>query len=452
MASNNGDLWSEKVSKVFNAKPLIAEEGNTRWIERSEETKLRSAIASIGIHACLYGPSGSGKTSLAKTALARMGRRGKRHIYVRINNSTTWSSFKSQIIENKQAKVDTESTTGIKLGIKNLLPYIEFSGQLGEGGVRSAIERSKIVDSINLSTLAQILVDSGICLVVDDVNFANDLLLRELTDLAKEITDYPSENSAKIIFVGADDIFIRIIKTEPSLKDRMDEIALGSIEDPESADRQIKRDRVWKFIWDGLSMLGFNKSDTCISKEHQAICMKSVEHAADGLPKCIVRLGRNISEACAGKSFVTVSDITKCADQMTVRNFQNYRANYRTLIECLRKDKLLPDICVWMFNQGASRIHTVEHVAEDMRDIAPYYLIEESLKVLEALNFIVLTGSSLNVFFARDPLLAHTLGVALSHPEQCGIRENYFGIDQSVKQLFLRFPSKNDPESKLVIS
>jgi hypothetical protein len=105
-----------------------------------------------------------------------------------------------------------------------------------------------------------------------------------------------------------------------------------------------------------------------------------------------------------------------------------------------------------MFNQGASRIHTVEHVAEDMRDIAPYYLIEESLKVLEALNFIVLTGSSLNVFFARDPLLAHTLGVALSHPEQCGIRENYFGIDQSVKQLFLRFPSKNDPESKLVIS
>ena len=434
MAVQNNDAWSEKISKVFNAKPLIAEEGDTRWIPRNEENKLRSAIASHGIHACLYGPSGSGKTSLAKTTLARMGRRGKKHIYVRINNSTTWASFKSQIIENKQARIDTDSPTGV----------------LEESSLRSANERAKIVELLNLSTLAQILVDAQICLVVDDVNFAKDDLLRDLTDLAKEITDHPDESPAKIIFVGADDIFLRIIKTEPSLKDRVDEIALGSIEDQESVNRQIKRDLVWKFISDGLQQLGLNRpdADKYISKEHLAICMRSVEHAADGLPKSIVRLGRTIAEKSKSQSRVTVSDITQSADEMTRRNFQYYRANYRTLIEHLRKDKLLPDICVWMFENGASRIHLVEQVAEDLRDVASYFIIEESLRALESLNFIVLTGSSNNVFFARDPLLAHTLGVALSFPEKCGIHDAYFGIDQTAKQLFLRFPSPNDPESR----
>lgn len=450
MAIQNNDVWSEKVSKVFNAKPLIAEEGDTRWIPRNEEKKLRSAIASHGIHACLYGPSGSGKTSLAKTTLARMGRRGKKHIYVRINNSTTWTSFKSQIIENKQAKVDTDSPTGVKLGLKNLLPYIEFSGVLEESSLRSANERTKIVELLNLSTLAQILVDAQICLVVDDVNFAKDDLLRDLTDLAKEITDHPDESPAKIIFVGADDIFLRIIKTEPSLKDRVDEIALGSIEDQESVNSQIKRDLVWKFISDGLQQLGLNRpdADKYISKDHLAICLRSVEHAADGLPKSIVRLGRTIAEKSKSQSRVTVSDITQSADEMTRRNFQYYRANYRTLIEHLRKDKLLPDICIWMFENGASRIHLVEQVAEDLRDVTSYFLIEESLRALESLNFIVLTGSSNNVFFARDPLLAHTLGVALSFPEKCGIHDTYFGIDQTAKQLFLRFPSPNDPENR----
>lgn len=450
MATQNADVWSNRVSKVFNPKPRIATENDTRWIPRNEESKLRRAIASDGVHACLYGPSGSGKTSLAKTVLVRMGRRGKNHIYVRINNSTTWTSFKSQIIENKQSRADTDSPTGIKIGIKNLLPYIEFSGALEDSSLRSAQDRTKIVESLTLSQVANILVDAGICLVVDDVNFAKDDLLRDLTDLAKEITDHPAESPAKILFVGADDIFLRIVRTQSSLKDRMDEIALGSIEDPEGARRQLKRDRVWRFIADGLEQLGLSRpeADKHVKPDELWLCMQAIEHAADGLPKSIIRLGRSIAEKGLGRNRVSVSDIQTAANEMTLRNFQYYRSNYRTLIEHLRRDKLLPEICIWMFKQGASRIHQVDHLAEDLRTTASYFLVEESLIALSDMDFLVLTGSAGSVFFARDPLLAHTLGVALSFPKQCGIEENYFGADQAVKQLFLRFSSPNDPENQ----
>ncbi|MBK7017389.1 MAG: hypothetical protein IPH39_17905 [Sulfuritalea sp.] len=74
-----------------------------------------------------------------------------------------------------------------------------------------------------------------------------------------------------------------------------------------------------------------------------------------------------------------------------------------------------------------SRIHEVDQLAEDLRGIASYFAVEEALLALSQLDFLVLTGSSGNVFFAGDPLLAHTLGVALSHPEQCGIESSYFG-------------------------
>jgi hypothetical protein len=450
MASTPNDVWSAKVSRVFNPKPRIAADDDTRWIPRVEEDRLRRAIASEGVHACLYGPSGSGKTSLAKTVLARMGRRGRNHIYVRINNSTTWASFKSQIIENKQAKVDIDAPTGIKIGVKSLLPYIEVTGTTEQSSFRAAQERTKIVEALTLSQIAQVIFDGGICLVVDDVNFANDDLLRDLTDLAKEITDLPGDGPAKVLFVGADDIFLRIVKTEPSLKDRMDEIALGSIEDPEGAKRQLKRDRVWKFIADGLEQLGLNRPGTGEENSSKQVveCMQAIEHAADGLPKSIVRLGRTIAEMGYGRSRISTLDIKKAAQDMTRRNFQYYRANYRTLVENLRRDQLLPQICTWMFRHGASSILEVERLAEDLRPIAPRLLVEESLLALSGMGFLVMTGSGSSVFFARDPLLAHTLGVALSFPEICGIEQSYFGMDATAKQLFLPFSSPRDPESQ----
>jgi len=111
---------------VFDIRPRVAVNDISRWMERKEEKKLRSAIVRPGMHVCLYGPSGSGKTSLAKTILARLKAKGEKFIFVRLNHSSTWRSFKSQIVENRQAKAAAEKVFGVKIGIKNLLPYLEF--------------------------------------------------------------------------------------------------------------------------------------------------------------------------------------------------------------------------------------------------------------------------------------------------------------------------------------
>lgn len=66
--------------------------------------------------------------------------------------------------------------------------------------------------------------------------------------------------------------------------------------------------------------------------------------------------------------------------------------------------------------------------------------------MLSDLAFLVVTGTESNVFFARDPLLAHTLGVALSQPAKCGIDDTYF--DVRTRQLMLRFPGPKDPEHR----
>lgn len=299
LTSNHSDAWVKRLGEVFDTRPRVsADEDDKRWIKRDEEATLRTSLVCPGVHVCLFGPSGSGKTSIAKTILFRLKRRGIRHIYVRISHSTNWESFKSQIIDNKQSKSDLDHGAGIKLGLKNLIPYIELSQEGSDGNLRDAPARAEIVAALHLNYLANVLVSENIVLVVDDVNFCNDNLLQHLTDLAKEITDNSPNSAAKILFIGADDVFIRIIQTEPSLKDRMDEISVGAIEDEKAVRGQIKRDRVWRFISDGLVQLGFiaPERDVYISKDELVSCKEAIEYAADGLPKSIVKLGRLIAE------------------------------------------------------------------------------------------------------------------------------------------------------------
>ena len=55
------------------------------------------------------------------------------------------------------------------------------------------------------------------------------------------------------------------------------------------------------------------------------------------------------------------------------------------------------------------------------------------------------------MFFAKEPLLAHTIGVALLEPDRCGVDKNFFGGDPGVSQLLLRFSGEKDPENRRVI-
>ncbi len=73
-------------------------------------------------------------------------------------------------------------------------------------------------------------------------------------------------------------------------------------------------------------------------------------------------------------------------------------------------------------------------------------MVEESIRILCEVEFLVLTGAGSRVFFAKDPLLAHTLGISLIRPDIFDIDKTYFG--DNAKQLRLRLVGPNDPESR----
>ena len=447
---SHSDNWSKRIGEVFDTRPLVAIKDRARWMDRSEEKLFRSSIVCPGVHVCLYGPSGSGKTSLAKTILGRLSNKGHKFIYAKLNHSSNWDSFKSQILENRAAKSAVEKRIGVKIGIKNLLPYLEFDGEIPGGSLGSAISRNEVVSAISISEIGQFLIDSDLLLDVDDVNFADDDLLQILTDLAKYVTDNSEGSSTKIIFIGADDIFSRLISLEDSLKDRTDEISLGSVRDISEVNAGVKKDKVWEFISSGMVQLDLAdpRKDKYITNEQRKECIQWINYAADGLPKSIVTLGRRIAELGGYRTRVSHADILDASKQMVSRNYRQYRSKFRSLIFLIQKDKVVQELCLWMFKRGASKIHRLEDLGEDLHDVATYTMFDEALGILSEMKFLTVTGGDRNVFFARDPLLAHTIGVALYEPEKCGVDPNLFKNNTAVQQMLLRFTGNKDPENK----
>lgn len=82
-------------------------------------------------------------------------------------------------------------------------------------------------------------------------------------------------------------------------------------------------------------------------------------------------------------------------------------------------------------------------MAEDLHKLVTYKILDDVLEDLEKLNFLVRTGKDYDVFFAKDPLLAHTLGVAIETPNKVGITSDYFW--RGAYQLLLPFTSEKDP-------
>lgn len=455
---SHSDSFSRNVGEIFDTRPRVAIDSHVRWMNRAEEKSFRSSVVYPGVHVCLYGPSGSGKTSLAKTILGRLCSRGLKLIYVKLNHNSDWNSFKSQILENKAAKAASEKRIGVKIGLKSIIPYLEFDGELGGGSFAKSASRSEIVSSISISDIGQFLIDSNFVLATDDANFADDELLHILTGLAKYVTDNSEGSSAKLVFIGADDIYSRIIQLEDSLKDRTDEVSLGSIRDIEELNSnassksvtKVHKDKVWDFIASGLGQLGLTdpRKDKFVTKQQQLECIEWINYAADGLPKSIVALGRKIAEKGEYRSRVSHSDILNSSKEMVAKNYRQYRSQYRTLISMLKKDILIQELCKWMFKKGASRIHRLEDLGEDLREIATYSMFDEAMKILSDVDFLTVTGPDGNIFFAKDPLLAHTIGVALYEPEKCGVDLRAFKNDSKAHTMLLQFSGDKDPENK----
>jgi hypothetical protein len=114
----------------------------------------------------------------------------------------------------------------------------------------------------------------------------------------------------------------------------------------------------------------------------------------------------------------------------------------------IKTEEVAQKVCLWMFKKGASRIHTLDEASADLCNTASYFMVEEAIAFLAEAKFIIVTGSNRNVFFAHDPLLAHTIGVAMSDPQALEIHSDYFKTDHNAQQLLLRLEGPNEPEKR----
>lgn len=416
--------WAARVGQVFDTRPRIGVE-NVLWMRRTEEIALARALRLPGVHVCLDGPSGAGKTSLMRTILAAENHKppALKHIYAKIHRATDWSLFKRQIIATSGSKV-ADDDTPLKLTLAPI-PAVSLDTKLW-GGKRI---NQDLVEKLDVSQLAKVLIEGEFILVIDDLDLGTPEFLGTVADLCKEVSDHLGPKFAKVAIVGTDDIYKRLLNANRSLRDRVDEITMGSLTEPQAA---------WTFITTGLQRLGLLSPSRDKYIKNLEACKQAVSDAADGLPKSIVRLGSNIALEGDSRGRVSDADIQRHASAMIKKHFHEFRRDYRELEVALGRDMFVRNVCRWMFSKGVGKIHCVTDMVEDLRDSgATSVLIDDALATLVASKFLVRTGEDDEVFFAREPLFAHTLGVALTSPEKCGVEKGYFG--ENVEQLLLKF-------------
>lgn len=439
----NIEEWSKAVGSMFDLRPRVAVGGqDARWIRRTrEERALRQALAYPSMHVCVDGPSGSGKTSITKTVLSRMGTTGLRHVYIKLNATTTWHEFKLEAFESRQTRGDISPGASVKLSFAALGPVLDVERLIGRGSHAGAGQRAEVVAQLAVHHIARTLVDQGLVLVVDDVNFASDDVLLHLRDLCKTMTDDERGRTAKVVLVGTDDVYQRLVLAEGTLRDRVENITIGSL--PERAD-------AWLFITSGLEQLGLKRpeKDRFITREQLAQCQEAVYNAADGMPKSIVTLGRQLAMEAHDRPRVSAADILKTARGMTEANFREYRRRLRDVVASVKRREEMARICAWLYAHGPTKTHQVEDLIGSLEPSTPQGDVLAGVDEFVRLGFLVRTGRRGDRLYTREPLAAHTLGLALRNPALCGADEALFNFAGRSRQLTLAFDEGTDPNAQ----
>lgn len=399
------------------------------WMPRPGERDVISALHYPGVHLCLDGPSGAGKTSLARTALEVLSRKHTtlRYIYTRVGGTSTWQSFKRQLVANTSNNI---AGTEVKVGIRDFLPYIEFAGTVFGDQEVARIPADEVLEKLDERAIAALLMREDFLLVIDDADQCDPILLKHLTEIAKEMTDSTITGHAKIFFIGSDRIFATLLQVKPPLKDRMHHLSIGVFEENKWG---------WDFIVKGLHNLGlFNPDkDKYTTKEERAKAIELVWKAADGLPKSIVKLGQEIAERGRGRRRVSVADIKLCCEARLHLHFRACRKKHSEITTLIREDKTVAEVLRWFYNRGIGRVHKYRALSAAMSESISSIALDNVIDKLDKLDILVRTGSEEEVLFVCDPLMVHTLGVAICEPQLVGMPNDYF--ESTAKQMLLPF-------------
>jgi hypothetical protein len=423
------DEWVAKVGQVFNTEPRIGTLKRTVWLPRDEAMgRLSDAFRREGAHVCVDGPSGVGKSSLAMTFCSRD---AVRHVTVQVTASMTWAEFCRQLV-SPQENAETSIGAEVELGIDKGLPTGKLKFSLGAKYRASDAELLRR-EAVNWTEhdVASELQEAKAALLIDDSERASHELLVRIADLAKVLTQRPRAWNVKLIVIGADDVYRRLLDSNPSLDERILQVTVGAF---------TARDDSWNFMKLGFEKLGLthpgNSTDQAEVLQLFA-ARKDVYYAADGLPKTLNRLAQEIAINVYPSDTVKAYDINRVASRMRKENWQRYSAEYPNLVDLLRANVAVTDLVRYMYRTGVTRVHRFTEVARHLAqasvaDATPFHLeaeIDTAIDLLTAAKFVTRTGRGGEIFFVRKPAAAHAFGLALS--DEFALQpENPFGTSR----------------------
>lgn len=435
--SRKSDLaqWAERVSEVFIRNPRDGSRRDVYWLARDKKEESLCELLSIrGANVCLDGPTGTGKTSLARTELGFLGRR---YAEVQVTPEMDWKSFCRCLVVARRGR----SLSGEVRAKAGIIPEVEFALSIGSTvDVSDALEeRERIASCWDSRDVCRYMVESKAVLFIDDFELASEELVKNVAAMCKLLTQSFVSEYAKILVVGTDDIFGRLLRQNPSLDARLEELTLGALDNP---------DESWRFISMGLDYLKLKHPGSQESQDRRFIdvCKSAIYFACDGLPKSLTELGHKIAREAFQRSRVSVWDIKIVAEEHARHEFSRLQKaipNVRNLVIRSTEVRL---VLGQMYKNGINKIHDASTLAYDLSSSLSSSAVEEALDLLAENKFLVRTGSGSHTLFPSNPRLAHLLGAVVSAPEIFGCRPEEYAMMGQLQLPFFRSNAKLLPE------
>jgi len=351
---------------------------------------------------------------------------------VQVTEDMDWPGFVRRVIEppdNSENKISAE----LELGIAKGLPTGKLNVSLGSSQRES--DKHELLDKISKSwaehDVCRAMAYENTALFIDDFESAIPELARRIASMGRLLTQSYVSQDAKLIIVGADDVYRRLYEYKPTLKGRLEQISIGTL---------ARKQDSWKFLQLGFEALGLSHpaNDIYATKADNAECMEAVYEAADGLPKSLNELGRDISLKGEGRKRVTPADVKKVASRMPEVNLRLYRGEFPNIIKCVERNTVVQRVLAYLYEVGIGHIHYWDDVLIELRNDFDEAQVENALCELVDVEFLVRTGLSGEVLYCSKPNLAHTLGVVTKNAAKYNIPRSLYGDNGQLVFDFLK--------------
>lgn len=407
-------ITPREIYKVFYTTPRDGYKSGNIWIQREEEDILEKLLNAVGVSICIDGPTGTGKSSLAITILKK---KNFRFLLIQVTKNMKWKDFCKKLFEAK-INYNNGVDIGIDAGFEKGLPIfkIHFGIKTENNQLKDLEYEEKIIQNMTDHEICKILQERDLTLVIDDFERASEEILSNIGEMCKLITLSYISNTSKIIIIGTDDIYHRLVRFNKSLEARLKEISIGTLE---------KKQKSWNFLVEGFNKLQlkhpqqeFEKHYVSVSKQELNELKSACYDAADGLLKSLNELGSEIALKASSQNRISKATILEVCKYYLDKNIKHFNVDFPQISKLIQNNIFVKDIVICLYKKGIGQIHRWDEIVESFDESIDLSQIENAICELVEINFLTRTGYNGEILFVSNPTMAHIIGTFMSNPNK----------------------------------